>query len=95
MNALRQSHPFVDGNKRTALIAGLTFLALNGQELHDAQGAIGPEIERLVITHDVPYLLDWLTPRLQAKREPATDLRSTVTHLCTTYANDLRYLAEH
>ncbi|GCE51098.1 hypothetical protein [Thermosporothrix hazakensis] len=54
MNDLRRSHPFVDGNKCTALIAGLIFLEQNGQELHNTQGAIGPEIERLVIMHDVP-----------------------------------------
>ena len=30
-----QNHPFVDGNKRTALAAALVFLDLNGIELDD------------------------------------------------------------
>jgi death-on-curing protein len=30
-----QNHPFVDGNKRTALAAALVFLALNGIETQD------------------------------------------------------------
>jgi len=30
-----QNHPFVDGNKRTALATALVFLALNGAELED------------------------------------------------------------
>jgi death-on-curing protein len=32
-----QNHPFVDGNKRTALAAALVFLALNGIELVDPE----------------------------------------------------------
>lgn len=31
--ALVRDHPFVDGNKRTALMAAYTFLAINGHEL--------------------------------------------------------------
>ena len=30
-----QNHPFVDGNKRTALASALVFLSLNGMELED------------------------------------------------------------
>ena len=32
---LCQNHPFVDGNKRTALASALVFLSLNGVELDD------------------------------------------------------------
>ncbi len=32
---LCQNHPFVDGNKRTALASALVFLSLNGIELED------------------------------------------------------------
>jgi death-on-curing protein len=32
---LARNHPFVDANKRTALNAALTFLALNGQTLRE------------------------------------------------------------
>lgn len=30
-----QNHPFVDGNKRTALVAGLVFLDFNNINIHD------------------------------------------------------------
>ena len=33
MESLAQSHPFVDGNKRTAFAATYTFLTINGVEL--------------------------------------------------------------
>ena len=32
-----QNHPFIDGNKRTALAAALVFLDLNGIEIHDPE----------------------------------------------------------
>ena len=35
-----QNHPFVDGNKRTALAAALVFLSLNGIELDDPNEAL-------------------------------------------------------
>ena len=35
--ALARNHPFVDGNKRTALIAARTFLLLNGVNLETGQ----------------------------------------------------------
>ena len=35
-----QNHPFVDGNKRTALVCALVFLALNGVEVLDPRGVL-------------------------------------------------------
>jgi death on curing protein len=35
-----QNHPFVDGNKRTALASALVFLGLNNIELADPKGAL-------------------------------------------------------
>ncbi len=35
-----QNHPFIDGNKRTALASALVFLALNGVELADPGGKL-------------------------------------------------------
>ena len=34
------NHPFVDGNKRTALACGLVFLELNGISLSDPKGSL-------------------------------------------------------
>ncbi|MFF8843214.1 type II toxin-antitoxin system death-on-curing family toxin [Streptomyces sp. NPDC015127] len=33
LHAIAANHPFVDGNKRTAWLAAVTFLALNGADL--------------------------------------------------------------
>jgi len=35
-----QNHPFVDGNKRTGVVAALTFLDLNGIEVDAAEGEL-------------------------------------------------------
>ncbi|MBI3090933.1 MAG: type II toxin-antitoxin system death-on-curing family toxin [Candidatus Tectomicrobia bacterium] len=36
--SLAKNHPFIDGNKRTALLAGVAFLALNGWTFRPPQG---------------------------------------------------------
>lgn len=35
-----QNHPFVDGNKRTGVVAALTFLDLNGVEIETPKGSL-------------------------------------------------------
>ena len=37
---LCQNHPFVDGNKRTALAAALVFLEVNGVTIEDPKGKL-------------------------------------------------------
>jgi death-on-curing protein len=37
---LARNHPFVDGNKRAALMSALVFLGLNGQRLDAESGAL-------------------------------------------------------
>jgi death-on-curing protein len=37
---LCQNHPFVDGNKRTALACALVFLELNGISIEDPEGRL-------------------------------------------------------
>ena len=37
---LARNHPFVDGNKRTALMSAMVFLGLNGQRLDAESGAL-------------------------------------------------------
>ena len=39
---LCQNHPFIDGNKRTALVCALVFLELNGISLPDPKGLLKP-----------------------------------------------------
>jgi len=35
-----KNHPFIDGNKRTALVSALVFLELNGISISDSQGKL-------------------------------------------------------
>lgn len=56
-----RNHPFVDGNKRTGLMVGYTFLHRNGYELN------APEPEAVVMIRDVaagelgePELAAWI-----------------------------------
>ena len=44
---IARNHPFVDGNKRTALVASFTFLALNGYEVN------APEAETVLAFVDL------------------------------------------
>lgn len=56
-----QDHPFVDSNKRTAMLAGLTLIELNDLEFHARPGeledfAVSVATDRL----DVPAIATWL-----------------------------------
>jgi death-on-curing protein len=35
-----QNHPFIDGNKRTALASALVFLEVNGSSISDSEGRL-------------------------------------------------------
>jgi death-on-curing protein len=61
------NHPFVDGNKRTATLAMLTFLELNGvRPTWKREVAIEFIVEVAVGKHDVPTIAQWL----EANTEP-------------------------
>ena len=54
-------HPFVDGNKRTALIAGLTFLNLNNVNFKFTYGEIEDYAVKVATEHlDIPQISIWL-----------------------------------
>lgn len=46
------AHPFLDANKRTALVAGATFLHLDGLQVTDVSEDFGRQIEAFVLAHD-------------------------------------------
>ena len=62
MESLAINHPFVDGNKRVALLATVVFLRLNGVRL----AAKNPEVVRFIVEEvivakaDVPAIAKWL-----------------------------------
>ena len=64
------AHAFLDGNKRTALAAGTTFLHLNGQWIVSEPGEFGQQIEALVnhsasLEQAMDHFIAWLRPRKQ------------------------------
>jgi death-on-curing protein len=58
---LARNHPFVDGNKRTALLATYVFLALNGRTLDAPETEVAETIEALAAgTIDEERLAEWV-----------------------------------
>ena len=64
---IARDHPFVDGNKRTALIAARTFLLLNGVNLEAGQDEKFLTFQSLaagLLTED--ELADWIRKRIRS-----------------------------
>lgn len=54
-------HPFVDGNKRTAMITGLTLLILNNKHFLFKQGEIEDFAVKIATDHlDITKISSWL-----------------------------------
>ena len=57
-------HPFVDGNKRTAMLAGLTLIELNGLHFKTQSGEIEDFAVRIATDKlDIPSIALWLRDR--------------------------------
>jgi death-on-curing protein len=62
---LARSHPFTDGNKRTAWVLARLFLALNGRTLsYTAEDAIGAMLRLAAGELKEEALADWFRERL-------------------------------
>jgi len=62
---IAQDHPFVDGNKRTALVAARTFLIVNGVDLEatqDKKYLTFLELAKGTLTEE--QLADWIRKRM-------------------------------
>jgi len=66
--SLSQNHPFVDGNKRTALAAAYTFLAINGVRMTASAGELWAFLERHYAngTFEFAVLDAWLRENTEA-----------------------------
>lgn len=61
IRAIISDHPFVDGNKRTAMLVGLTFLELNNVVVEVKVGEIEDFAVSIATEHlDVPIISKWL-----------------------------------
>jgi death-on-curing protein len=69
IEGLVMSHPFVDGNKRTAVVAAMTFLRLNGVSLRYQPSPTHDEFGRHILAlvqhqETVNHLADWVRQHL-------------------------------
>jgi death-on-curing protein len=54
-------HPFIDGNKRTGMLAGVTLLEVNGYTFVAQKGELEDFAVQVVVDHlDVPAIASWL-----------------------------------
>lgn len=61
LQSLLKNHPFVDGNKRTALISGGLFLKINGWKLinnHEVEVEFGVQVDNENLT--LEQISEWL-----------------------------------
>ncbi len=66
IEGIAMNHPFVDGNKRTAMLTGLNFLESNGYRLRQrASREIGQRIESLVVERNLEEFTEWLRSSIQ------------------------------
>ena len=60
MRGIVGDHPFTDGNKRTAMLAGLTLLEVNGYNFIAQRGELENFAVRVAIDHfDIDAIADW------------------------------------
>jgi death on curing protein len=61
MHSLILNHPFVDGNKRTGMIAGLVFLELNGWTLNvEQRELVNAALTIAIKKWDIEKIAKWL-----------------------------------
>lgn len=61
MRGIVGDHPFTDGNKRTAILAGLTLLEVNGYNFIAQRGELENFAVRIATDHlDIDAIADWL-----------------------------------
>lgn len=61
MRGIIGDHPFIDGNKRTAMLAGLTLLEMNGYSFVARCGELEDFAVRVTTDHlDIGTIVDWL-----------------------------------
>lgn len=69
MKTIVKDHPFIDGNKRTGLMACLAFLELNGYKIdYDEQEAIDLTLELAKGEIDQEDVTDWIEKEIKKKK---------------------------
>ncbi|MBC7343566.1 MAG: type II toxin-antitoxin system death-on-curing family toxin [Clostridia bacterium] len=66
---IRKKHPFIDRNKRTALVSALVFLELNGLSLDDPMGMLYQAMMNIASGEADKYHLATLLRRLASQNQ--------------------------
>ena len=75
LHSLALNHPFVDGNKRTAVLATLVFVDLNGYALEwDHRDALDFMLRLAMGQLDLEHVISFLGERIQARTHRTTQL---------------------
>ena len=64
VDGIAMNHPFIDGNKRTALVTGIAFLRANGGTIVAKKDETAKEIERLVVDRNIERFIIWIRAHL-------------------------------
>ncbi|HTI14362.1 MAG TPA: type II toxin-antitoxin system death-on-curing family toxin [Dictyobacter sp.] len=97
------NHPFTDGNKRTALIAGSTFLLVNGLRIvymdSDEDLAYAKEIERLVVSRGRERFYQWLAAHSMENQKVEQEervvlMKQSIELSMKQFAQELVYLKD-
>ncbi len=65
IRAVIADHPFIDGNKRTAMLIGITFIEINGLSFIAKPGEIEDFAVSIATSHlDIPIISAWLNKHL-------------------------------
>ena len=66
IRAVVADHPFINGNKRTAMLVGITFLEINGLSFVAKPGEIEDFAVNIATKHlDIPIISAWLSEHLR------------------------------
>jgi len=65
VDGICMAHAFNDGNKRTSLVACISFLRMNCYNLEGAHDQMSKEIEALVVERDIEHFTEWLRKRIR------------------------------
>lgn len=69
MRGIIGDHPFVDGNKRTAMLVGMTLLEMNGYEIVAARGEVEDFAVDIATRHlGVEEIAEWLRRNSSAQK---------------------------
>lgn len=95
IEGLAMNHPFVDGNKRIALVAGLILLRTNGYTIESEPLQAARMLIQLIIDGNRENFISWLrnhTTSWTESNDQQQDRKMLTIHILQDFAADIEYL---